>query len=473
MLGVLARFLGGDLVVLPATAAAPNVREVDPAGIDIDGSAGDWDESSKDFLADMYQAGKPEKDVLSKLYARYECGSETMFVYVKTVSGWNIVPSDGDNYVKDNDAKKLVDGSSGTSGGPPDFAYVGNTAWEASFHREPGDHDLNIHAQVTSTKSETSAVADRSLIVTIDCPEPTPRPTERPTPEPTAEPTPEPTAEPTPEPTAEPIVSPVPSAEPIVSPVPSAEPSQEPITPEPTQAPVATPEPSPETSVSPAVSAAPSPIDTPPPGGLATPEASGAPPSGPLPSAPVPTDAVGAASAEPSQPVEVPGPTIRPSPGPSPDDIPGPTAGPDGPQDEPLPAPIIIAKVNDHGTGSPRDDSLLRGAAFAIHADDGDGIFEAESDGVIWDGTATSGYLVFPAAPEGAYWVVETDAPTGFDTASPTLIHHELTVESRDCLVVRERQSCMPDDDGSGGFLLVYVHDSPVDLPRTDARETR
>ena len=117
---------------------------------------------------------------------------------------------------------------------------------------------------------------------------------------------------------------------------------------------------------------------------------------------------------------------IRPSAGPSPDDVPGQTSGPaEGPQDESIPAPIIVAKVNDKGTGSPRDDSLLRGAAFAIHADDGDGIFEAGSDGVVWDGTADSGFLVFPAAPEGDYWVIETDAPTGFHTAPPTLVHHE------------------------------------------------
>src|SRR4029079_18015399 len=108
-----------------------------------------------------------------------------------------------------------------------------------------------------------------------------------------------------------------------------------------------------------------------------------------------------------------------------------------------------------------------------IHADDGDGIYEAGSDDVVWDGTADSGFLVFRAAPEGDYWVVETDAPPGFHTAPPTLIHYQLTEGPRDCLVVRGRQSCVPDDDGSGGFVLVYVLDSPADLPRTDTRETR
>ena len=42
-------------------AAISVVRIVTPAGITIDGSSGDWDEPSKDFLSDMYTAGKPDK----------------------------------------------------------------------------------------------------------------------------------------------------------------------------------------------------------------------------------------------------------------------------------------------------------------------------------------------------------------------------------------------------------------------------
>ena len=43
-------------------AAAPDVREYTPADIAIDGSSADWDEPAADFLADMFEAGKPEKD---------------------------------------------------------------------------------------------------------------------------------------------------------------------------------------------------------------------------------------------------------------------------------------------------------------------------------------------------------------------------------------------------------------------------
>ena len=84
----------------PARAAAPNVREVTPAGITIDGSSSDWTSPGADYLADMYEAGKPDKDVLANLYGRYDCGTETFYVLVTTVSGWVDVPSNNDNYVK-------------------------------------------------------------------------------------------------------------------------------------------------------------------------------------------------------------------------------------------------------------------------------------------------------------------------------------------------------------------------------------
>ena len=66
--------------------------------------------------------------------------------------GWNILPSNNDNYVKLGQTDKLVDGSSGSNGVPPDFAYIGATGWEAAFHLAPGsyfgDNGLNVHAQV-------------------------------------------------------------------------------------------------------------------------------------------------------------------------------------------------------------------------------------------------------------------------------------------------------------------------------------
>jgi hypothetical protein len=118
----------------------------------IDGSSGDWDSPSADYLADMYEAGIPTKPVLARAYGRYDCGTGTFYVHIVTVSGWTILPSDNDNYVKLGQSQKLVDGTDGPGGSPPAFAYVGAKEWEASFQLAPGsytgDGGLNIHAEV-------------------------------------------------------------------------------------------------------------------------------------------------------------------------------------------------------------------------------------------------------------------------------------------------------------------------------------
>ncbi len=157
----------------PALAAAPDVRYVSPSGVAVDGSAADWDRGA-DFLADMFEAGKPDKRILSTSYARYDCATGTMYVFVEAVPDWVILPSDSDNYVKIGNSQKLVDGSYGANGTPPDFRYIGSTGWEASFQLAEGTYDgptgLNIHAEVApESMRATSAVALRALTVVIDC----------------------------------------------------------------------------------------------------------------------------------------------------------------------------------------------------------------------------------------------------------------------------------------------------------------
>src|SRR6476646_10264909 len=121
--------VGGSLVALfmprAGYAAAPNVRIVTPAGITIDGSAGDWDSKPADFLADMFQAGISTKPILSKVYGRYDCGTKTFYMYVQTVPDWVILPSNNDNYVKVGGTQKLVDGNDSGRTQPPAFAYIG------------------------------------------------------------------------------------------------------------------------------------------------------------------------------------------------------------------------------------------------------------------------------------------------------------------------------------------------------------
>ena len=48
----------------------------------------------------MYTAGDPTKRVLSHLYGRYDCASETFYVLVETIPGWVIIPSPADQFVK-------------------------------------------------------------------------------------------------------------------------------------------------------------------------------------------------------------------------------------------------------------------------------------------------------------------------------------------------------------------------------------
>jgi hypothetical protein len=360
-------------------AAAPNVREITPAGITINGSDGDWDEPTADFLAEMYEAGKPEKDVLSHLYGRYDCATQTFYVHVVTVAGWVILPSDNDNYVKLGQTDKLVDGSDGDDGVPPDFAYVGQKAWEASFHLAPGsylgDNGLNVHAQVVPvTLSSTSAVADRRMDAIIDCSAPPPTPTPVvPTPTPVV-PTPTPVV-----PTPTPVV---PTPTPVV-------PTPTPVVPTPT------------------------------------------------PVVPTPTPVV---------------PTPSPSGGVEPSSAPEP----------PIDPPIIVGKVNDQGTADPNDDRIVAGATFEFRRDDGDGTYEPVGDDapVLAEIDATSGFAVFMPSEPGDYWVTESTAPPGLSVADPILVHY--TGSPENCGLTRGVLECVPDDDQSGGFLVVAVTDSPT-----------
>ena len=94
--------LGAVLSPGAVVAAAPNVRVLDPAQVTINGQISDWGSplgnSNPNYLADMFQAGKPTKPVLAKAFGRYDCGTGTMYIMVRAQPGWQIVPSPGDNY---------------------------------------------------------------------------------------------------------------------------------------------------------------------------------------------------------------------------------------------------------------------------------------------------------------------------------------------------------------------------------------
>jgi len=420
--------IGGVLSAIPVLAAAPNVREVTPAGITIDGSRADWDDSSADFLANMFEAGKPDHPVLAKLYGRYDCASRTFYVHVTTITAWVVIPSDADNYVKQGQTDKLVDGDDGT-GPPPAFAYISKDGWEASFAFAPGTYTgeagLNVHALVApEERASTAAVADRRLDVTIVCPEPTPTPTASPTPEPT--PTTSPTAEPTASASTEPTALPSESASVEPSALPSESASTEPS---------ALPSESASAAPSESASAAPS-------------ESASALPSE-------------SASALPSESASG-----------SPSALPSGSAAPSG---DP---PLIVIKVADQGTPSIDDDEVVGGARFELRLDDGDEAYEPDGDDapLLASVDAPRGFAVFEPTTPGDYWVTEVTAPTGLATMPAVLVTY--TGSDEECGWYRGDLVCRPDEDGTGGFVLVAFKDPPTgsveaqtggsNLPETD-----
>ena len=121
-----------------------------------------------------------------------------------------------------------------------------------------------------------------------------------------------------------------------------------------------------------------------------------------------------------------------------------------------------MAKVNDQGTPDTSDDRIVPGAMFEFRLDDGDGTYEPAGDDapVLAEISATFGFAVFTPTETGDYWVTESSAPSGLDTADPILVHY--TASSENCSLASRVLRCELDDDQSGGFLVVVVADSPT-----------
>ena len=231
--------------LVAAAAFAPGVSAGKPAdsalastvgplayggGIALDGDRSEW--TALDRYADMFRAGKADKQVESTLFLRYDCATGVLAVMVETVDGVTL-DLGGDHFVK-IDGDKLI--------GTPD---VGNLTisgdglgFEGSFAIPEGDYDLNAHAQVLDGGSQTSAVEDRSIPLSIECPaeepsdepsdEPSTAPSEAPSQAPSEQPSEAPSDEPSTEPSEEPSVEPSEAPSQAPSEAPSEEPSQQP-----------------------------------------------------------------------------------------------------------------------------------------------------------------------------------------------------------------------------------------------------
>jgi hypothetical protein len=112
----------------------------------IDGDTGDWDLAA-DFFANMYEAGKSDKDHLSTAYVRYADGR--LHVLVLTTPGNIASASAGDAWVKVYD----LGSSTQVDGGSADFAWVHDNGtlvgYEAAFDLAPGQYgEVEIHLNV-------------------------------------------------------------------------------------------------------------------------------------------------------------------------------------------------------------------------------------------------------------------------------------------------------------------------------------
>lgn len=183
-----------------ATAAVPPVPTFGTATVD--GYISEWN-LTNDFFANMWRAGRSGKknpSIDAKLYLRYDCDNEVLYALVLGETG-PVLELPDDNFIKLGNSTKLVDGTYGNNGTPPDFAWIDLDSgeadgWEASTHLANGAYNnLNVHAQVFADgKAQTAAVNGRAIDLVVDC-----EPITTPSPSPSPEPSPTPEVTPTPE----------------------------------------------------------------------------------------------------------------------------------------------------------------------------------------------------------------------------------------------------------------------------------
>jgi hypothetical protein len=172
-------------------------------------------------------------------------------------------------------------------------------------------------------------------------------------------------------------------------------------------------------------------------------------------------------------PEPTPTPTPEPTPTPTPEPTPTPTPTPEPtptplPTEQPREASILIAKVDNNGTADPADDVLLDGARFEVRSDDGDGIFEAGQDTLVFGpAEAADGLLDTDLVPGGMYWIVEAVVPNGFVGSDPILVELNLDPAQTCSWDAEGLIDCVPNQGPNEGLSLtvVIVNNTPIKQP--------
>ena len=84
----------------------------------------------------------------------------------------------------------------------------------------------------------------------------------------------------------------------------------------------------------------------------------------------------------------------------------------------------------------------------------------------------TEGGGLVPEDPEpGDYWIIEIDAPDGFELARPRIVRYRGDAgEPANCLAAAGAQlRCQAASEGRPGFVMLVVPNRPAGLPPTDA----
>lgn len=170
------------LLLFMAVVAPVTVSSAPPqptyAIADVDGNAGEWNLTT-DFFAEMRRGQGTNGPLQSRLYLRYHCNTQTLYALVLPEPGFSlIIGSGGDHYIKFGSGSPLVEDEDGDNNATPDMNFIGASGtsaqgWEASAFVAPGTYtNLNVHAQVLDPQggSQTSAVANRAIPLTIICP---------------------------------------------------------------------------------------------------------------------------------------------------------------------------------------------------------------------------------------------------------------------------------------------------------------
>ncbi len=148
----------------------------------VDGDIGEWDLNT-DFYADMYEAGNPTKDLLSKLYLRYNLVDDVLYALVlvgptyevqDTPSGnaWIRIP---DIVVGNTTVVADDNNSNNNPANPNDFAWVPNgspppayVGYEASVKDIVALNDGSFHFELREDKNKLVGGFEAHLQVVTD-----------------------------------------------------------------------------------------------------------------------------------------------------------------------------------------------------------------------------------------------------------------------------------------------------------------